>query len=489
MARPYRTKRLNAARSALLGVLQARADKMGTSRPSKEAALVDNIRSGLLAREAVFRERETRKGMVFRGYLGTDAIQAFFDRFPFCLSVTGDRVSSCVTLPGHTPEDTRAATLDFIARVNRAVNWGAVKFGVNDGTVNYELSLPIGVFAGGDFNEELDRLVFLPVFYFTRIARQLAMVMLGSQSPSDAMKELPCFNEDEYPNDDDSDDGDCDDNTWDAADDEVIASTPASVTCASPKLTPASVAVNDLPSDYGVDVLNIVSNVPVEQIVKGAKRFLAGVRVQGLDAPRFNVLLEGPPGGGKSSFARHLAHEVGKPLMERRGSDILSCYVGQTEKNIVATFTEAAENHAVLFLDEIDTLLWSRAAATHLWEASGVNELLGQLEKASCIVVGASNFVARLDAAAARRFTFRVTIDYLTDDGKAALFGRLFKCPLDKKQRERLDAMTNLCPGDFRSVKEGLFYVKETPGADDYLDALEKESEYKGIGCHRRIGF
>ena len=487
MARPYRTKRLNAARSALLGVLQARADKMESPLPTGVTALAEKIRFGLMEREAAFQERERPNGVTFFGYLGADGTHAFFDRFPFRLAVDDDRVSSCVMLPGHTPEHTRSATLEFISRVNMSIIWGCFKFDMSDGALRYELSLPNSAFDGGDLDEELDRLVCIPVCAFWRIAKQLAMVSLGSQSPSDAMKELSC--NEEYPNDDDCDDGDYDDDTWNDADDDVIASTPASVTCASPKLTPASVAVNDLPSDYDTDVLNVVSNVPVEQIVKGAKRFLAGVRVQGLDAPRFSILLDGPPGGGKSSFARYLAHEVGRPLMERRGSDILSCYVGQTEKNIVATFKEAAENHAVLFLDEVDSLLGSRAAATHSWEVSGVNELLGQLEKASCILVAATNFGTRLDPATARRFTFRVALDYLTDEGKATLFCRLFKWPLDKKQRERLDAMTNLCPGDFRVALEQLFYVREAPTADDYLDALEKESESKVMGCHRRIGF
>ena len=486
MARPYRTKRLNAARSALLGVLQARASKMEASLPPGVAVLVDTIRSGLEGREAIFRERKTSKGVVFRGCLGTDALHAFFDRYPFWLSVTDRRVSSCVMLPGHVPDDTRMSTADFLCRVNRTIVWGGFKFDMGDGMVSYELSLPNGAFAGGDFNEELDRLVCLPIFAFCGISRQLAMVMLGKLSPSDAMKELP-FDECECPDDDDCDDDEHDCDTWDR--DDVIASAPGSAVSASAKPTSASAAGNDLPSDYDTDVLNVVSNVPVEQIVAGAKRFLAGVRVQGLDAPRFSILLSGPPGGGKSSFARHLAHQVGKPLMEKRGSDILSCYVGQTEKNIVATFKEAAENHAVLLLDEIDALLWSRAAATHSWEASGVNELLGQLEKASCIVIGATNFEARLDAAVTRRFTFKVNLDYLTDGGKATLFERLFRRPLDKNQRARLDAMTNLCPGDFRVALEQLFYVREAPSVDDYLDALEKESESKGASGHRRIGF
>lgn len=487
MARPYRTKRLNAARSALLGVLKARASKLEASLPPGVAMLAATIRSGLEDREAVFRERRTSRGMVFSGYLGTDALHAFLDRYPFYLSVTDRRVTSCVMLPGHVPDETRAETLDFLARVNRTLVWGGFKFDIGDGTVSYDLSLPSGAFVGGDFNEEIDRLVCLPFSTFCRISRQLGLVILGNLSPSDAMKELP-VDESEIL-DDDCDDDDYDYDTWDREDDAVIFSAQASAASNSSKLPPSSSAGNDLPADYDTDVLNVVSNIPVEQIVAGAKRFLSGVHVQGLDAPRFNILLDGPPGGGKSSFARHLAHEVGRPLMEKRGSDLKSCYIGETEKNLVAAFKKAAESHAVLFLDEIDSLLWSRAAATHSWEASEVNELLGQLEKASCIVIGATNFGGRLDAAVARRFTFKVTLDYLTGRGKEVLFRRFFGCLLDKKQHARLEAMTSLCPGDFRTVREALFYVKEAPTADDYLDALEKESESKGAWSHRRIGF
>jgi len=56
-------------------------------------------------------------------------------------------------------------------------------------------------------------------------------------------------------------------------------------------------------------------------------------------------------------------------------------FVGQTEKNIASLFVEAEREEAVLVLDEIDSLLFDRAAAIHSWEISFTNELLAQLER------------------------------------------------------------------------------------------------------------
>ncbi len=490
MARPYRTKKLNAARSALLSVLsQAKNRKvvaLFSASPDPLAALAKKIRKSLKRRRISFNETKVDDCFCFYGFVGYE--DAIFDRFAFRIVVTLDRVSSYVTLPGHVPENARAGVLDFLARVNWDFIWGGLKLDLRDGEVNYEITVPFAAFESGDLDRELERILWIPVSTFKGIAMPLAKLMLGHISPCSAFREWKLASTRKETPEEVSDDCGCEDDEDDDSDETDDSGCAFAQQVGTSGHAAVVRQVADEP-DYAVDILNVKSAIPLEKIVVGAKRFQSGNRIAGLDAPRFGILLAGPPGSGKSCFVRHLAHQIGAPLIEARGSDLISSLVGQTERNLAERFKEASRKHAVLFLDEIDSLLWSRAAATHAWEASAVNELLGQLERASCIVIGATNYADRLDAAVARRFTFKVSLDYLTDTGKELLFRRFFKLGLNAKQCTRLASIPNLCPGDFRTAREGLFYVKDKPTADDFLEALAKESDAKGVKKSARIGF
>ena len=120
------------------------------------------------------------------------------------------------------------------------------------------------------------------------------------------------------------------------------------------------------------------------------------------------MLLYGPPGTGKTQFTEHLASELGLPLVSKSASALLSKWLGDSEKNIAAAFEEAAAEDAILFFDEGDSFLRSRERAQHGWEVTQTNELLQKMERFDGIVVVATNLFRDLDAAALRRFTFKI---------------------------------------------------------------------------------
>ena len=118
--------------------------------------------------------------------------------------------------------------------------------------------------------------------------------------------------------------------------------------------------------------------------------------------------LSGPPGTGKSAYARHLAERLDLDVVERRFSDLSSMWLGESEKAIAAAFEEAADLRAFLVLDEVDSLLRDRRAAQQSWEVTQVNEMLTQMERHPYPFACTTNAPELLDAAAARRFLFKV---------------------------------------------------------------------------------
>jgi len=160
------------------------------------------------------------------------------------------------------------------------------------------------------------------------------------------------------------------------------------------------------------------------------------------------LCLSGPPGTGKSAFARYLADRMQMPVLERRASDLLDRYVGGSERNIADAFAEARDTSAFLVFDEADSLLGARDGATHRWEISQVNEMLTWMENHPLPFACTTNLVDRLDPATARRFSLKVGFLPLNVQQREACFRRFFKTepPLG------LSALDQLTPGDFAVV-------------------------------------
>ena len=95
---------------------------------------------------------------------------------------------------------------------------------------------------------------------------------------------------------------------------------------------------------------------------------------------RFSLCLQGPPGTGKSALVRYLAERLGLEVVQKRASDLMSMWVGKTEKQIAEAFAEARDSGAFLVFDEADSLLADRRFAGRSWEVSLVNEMLTWME-------------------------------------------------------------------------------------------------------------
>jgi SpoVK/Ycf46/Vps4 family AAA+-type ATPase len=123
----------------------------------------------------------------------------------------------------------------------------------------------------------------------------------------------------------------------------------------------------------------------------------------------------GPPGTGKTICAEAIAHALGRKLLVVDYAEAESMWIGETPKNIVATFRSAVEQNAVLFFDEADAIASRRSAGAPMrYERESnltVNVLLRELEAFNGIVIFATNLAANFDPAFERRIRTHVLFE------------------------------------------------------------------------------
>ncbi len=212
------------------------------------------------------------------------------------------------------------------------------------------------------------------------------------------------------------------------------------------------------------------------------------------DGPGVSLCLYGLPGTGKSELVRYLAHRAGRPLHRHPASDLLSMWVGGTEKHISVAFRDAEKQGAVLLFDEADSFLRDRRTALRSWEVTQVNEFLQQLEVFRGIVACTTNLREDLDMASLRRFVFKIELRPLRPEQARVLFeltlarlgaGSQAARPGALSQLDRLDTLT---PGDFAAAARRLSALGQDVDAAVLLHGLEEEVAVKEP-APRSIGF
>jgi len=203
------------------------------------------------------------------------------------------------------------------------------------------------------------------------------------------------------------------------------------------------------------------------------------------DGQSFSLCLSGPPGTGKSAYARYLARRLGLEVLHKRASDLLGALVGESEKRIADAFEEALESGALLVFDEADSLLFDRAQAVRSWEITQVNEMLTWMEEHPYPVCFTTNLMDRMDTASLRRFTFHVRFDFLDKPALRRAYEVFFN--LTNVPGEGL-ALANLTPGDFAQARKQAGVLAMTGDAERIVGLLEEISRAKP-NASAAIGF
>ena len=147
--------------------------------------------------------------------------------------------------------------------------------------------------------------------------------------------------------------------------------------------------------------------------------------------PTNKILLEGPPGNGKTSYAIALAKRLGLSILCTSSSLMLDSYLGKSEQNVNVLFRNLPEK-CVLFFDEFESMASTRGrvgedggGAGRAWN-SIVTSFLVNMEtiKPSIILLAATNRSELLDKAIVRRFDMRIGFDNPTEDEKRVYVDR-----------------------------------------------------------------
>lgn len=206
-----------------------------------------------------------------------------------------------------------------------------------------------------------------------------------------------------------------------------------------------------------------------------------------------NLLLYGPPGTGKTAFVKNLAKRMGRKLVMKHSSDLLHKYVGDTEKAIRESFSEAEKVNAILFLDEADSLLESRENADRHWEVTKVNEFICQMDGFRGLFIAATNYMPALDFAVRRRFHLKMGFAYMTPSQMEKAWKKFFAQVLPQGALKNFPVeilqLSNVSISDFSSVKYKLRYMPtERICRDLVVEMLREEITSKDNHHGRKMG-
>lgn len=184
------------------------------------------------------------------------------------------------------------------------------------------------------------------------------------------------------------------------------------------------------------------------------------LRSHGIE-PRNRILLEGPPGNGKTTLAEALAAELMIPFYVVRYEGLVSSFLGETASRLDHIFEFARTRRCVLFFDEFDTIAKERADLHETGEIKRVvSTLLLQIDRlpAHVVIVCATNHGELLDRAAWRRFQIRLSLT-APSRAEAAHFLEVL--------RARLGGELGLTPRTLAERLEGASYAELEQFAQD----------------------
>ncbi|WP_456619987.1 AAA family ATPase [Bradyrhizobium sp. P5_C12] len=239
---------------------------------------------------------------------------------------------------------------------------------------------------------------------------------------------------------------------------QAVAVTPPSlVTSSRTQQTPGRDTILELTPRVRLDdlVLPLPARTEGMQLVEEHARADV-LRAHGYE-PRHRVLLSGPPGNGKTSFAEGIAEALALPFFVVRYDALVGSYLGETNARLRALFDYARTQSCVLFFDEFDAIGKERGDEHETGEIKRVvSFLLMQIDQLPSYVltIAATNHAELLDRAVWRRFQLKIALPPPRTEEVASFIGGIISQWPDHPSKSAVEITNQLSASSYAEARD-----------------------------------
>ena len=202
--------------------------------------------------------------------------------------------------------------------------------------------------------------------------------------------------------------------------------------------------------------------------------------------PGYRVLFYGPSGTGKTLTAALLGKQFNKDVYRVDLSQVVSKYIGETEKNLEGVFKKAETKNWILFFDEADALFGKRTnmqSAHDKYANQEVSYLLQRVEDYNGLLILATNFKSNLDEAFLRRFHSLIHFPMPNSSERLLLWQRSMPASLQRDADIKLEELAKQFEISGASILNAVQYAtlqtyarnNGVIGQQDLIDGVRKE--------------
>lgn len=203
------------------------------------------------------------------------------------------------------------------------------------------------------------------------------------------------------------------------------------------------------------------------------------------------ALFSGGSGTGKTMAAEVIANALGLDLYRIDLAQVVSKYIGETEKNLDRVFTAATNANAILFFDEADALFGKRTEVKDSHDRYAnleISYLLQKMEQYEGIAILATNLADNLDQAFTRRLAFSIHFPFPDEAGRCLIWKKVLpdNFPVaEDLDLESLISQVKMSGGNIRNVAMAMAFIAATDNEtqvsqDHFLHAIRREFQKLG---------